>query len=297
MKDEMRMTQLMNTIEIFNVYYFLYIGFATVLTLLSVLYLDHQSIRFKKRFIVSLIIINFVVHFLKVFIYPYTLVDHVWTKVTFENVSASTVLLFPLLYIIKNQTLKDYMVIIGIYAGLIPFLYPADVISPIFNGTTYIGERPAFLLENIRFYFAHYILFLVSFLMLRYQVHRVSVKRFYKIPFIFIGVLLILFLNELVITFFGGVPVEYLFDPSKRNPSFIFGIKDSFEGLSRFMGILVPRFMEVTHPTYGFTFFIPVVWMILPVLFFGGILVIVFYAVFDKQFLHSIHIKRIERKH
>ncbi len=273
----------MNTIELFNFYYFLYIGILICMTFVISLFLDNQSLRFKKGFILGLIIFNFVIHFLKIFIYPYTLIDHVWTKVTFENISAATILLFPYLYVSKNKTLKDYMIIIGLSAGLIPLIYPADAMSTMFNGTIHIGERPVFMLENIRFYTAHYILFLVAFLMLRYNIHIVSFKRALKIPLIFIGVLVLLFINELLITYFGGVPFENLFDPNKRNPSMIFGIKDGYEEISVLLKVFVPKFMEITHPVYGFTFLVPVIWLMIPLYIYGSMIIILFYVIIDRK--------------
>ncbi len=79
------MGKLMEQIQLFNFYYFLYIAIAVLFTIISVKFLDHKTDKFRRRFIFSLIMINLIIHFLKVVIYPYTLVDHVWTKVTFEK--------------------------------------------------------------------------------------------------------------------------------------------------------------------------------------------------------------------
>ncbi|HAX03676.1 MAG: hypothetical protein A2Y45_08845 [Tenericutes bacterium GWC2_34_14] len=282
----------MDSIQIFNFYYFFYIVLGIFITWIIIKIVDQKSNELKRKFILSLIIINFLIHFLKIFVYPYTLVEQVWTKVTFENISASTILLFPFFYITNNKTIKDYMIIIGLFAGIIPFLYPADAISTVFNGTINIGTRPAFMLENIRFYVAHYFMFLVSFLLLRYRIHTVSFKRAHKISLIFVCILILVFINELLVTLLGGSPVEHFLDPSKRNPSFIFGVKDGFDGLGKLFGILVPKFMETNHPLYGFTYFIPVLWLIIPIFVYGNLIVILFYLIVDykniSDYLHQI---------
>jgi len=273
----------MEQIQLFNFYYFLYIAIAVLVTILSVKFLNNKTDQFRRRFIFSLIMLNFVIHFLKVVIYPYTLVDHVWTKVTFENICASSVLLFPLLYFTKNKTLKDYMVMVGIASGVITFVVPLDAMSSIFNGSISIGPRAPFLLENIRFYFAHYLLFLIPFLMMHYKMHEISIRRAYRAPFMLILIFLIIFINELVITALGWVPKEHLFDPNRRNPSFIFGPKEQFSGLGMIAGIFVPSFFMLTHPVYEFTFYIPVLWLVLPTIVYGGIIAFILCLIYDKE--------------
>ena len=273
----------MGQVELFNFYYFLYIAIAVFITILSIKYLKHKSDRFRHWFIFGLIMLNLTIHFLKVLIYPYTLVDEVWTKVSFENICAVSVLIFPFLYFTKNKTLKDYMVMVGMASGIITFIAPLDAMSDMFNGTIYIGPRSAFMLENIRFYFAHYLLFLIPFLMMHYKMHELSIKRAYRAPFMLMLILIIIFINELVMTAIGWVPKEHLFDPNKRNPSFVFGSKASFSGLGMVIGVLVPSFMMLTHPVYEFTFYIPVLWLTIPVMIYGGMISLTFCLIYDKE--------------
>ncbi len=270
-------------VEIFNFYYFLYIFIALSLTVLSVKFLKNKTDQFRSRFIYGLILLNLAVHFLKVFIYPYTLVDEIWTKVSFENICAVSVLLFPFLYFAKNKTLKDYMVMVGMASGILTFIAPIDAMSSVFNGSILIGPRPAFMLENIRFYSAHFLLFLAPFLMMHYKMHEISIRRAYRAPFMLMTVLLIIFINELLMTFLGWVPKEDLFNPEKRNPSYIFGVKSQFTGLGLVIGIIVPSFFILTHPIYEFTFYLPVLWLILPVIIYGSMIAILFCFIYDKD--------------
>ncbi len=273
----------MGQIQIFNGYYFLYILSAIAITILSVRFLKNKSDRFRHWFIFGLIMTNFAVHFLKLLIYPYSLVDEIWTKVSFENICAASVLLFPFLYFTKNKTLKDYMVMVGMASGIITFVAPLDAMSDFFNGTIFLGPRSAFMLENIRFYFAHYLLFLVPFLMMHYKMHELSIKRAYRAPFMLLFILLVIFINELIMTAIGWIPKEHLFDPNKRNPSFIFGSRSSFTGLGLMVGIFVPSFMILTHPVYEFTFYVPVLWQIIPVMVYGGLISLTFCIIYDKE--------------
>lgn len=273
----------MGQVQLFNGYYFLYIFIAFGLTILSVKFLKNKTDRFRHWFIFGLIMINLAVHFLKVLLFPYSLVDEVWTKVSFENICAVSVLLFPFLYFTKNKTLKDYMVMVGMASGIITFIAPLDAMSEFFNGTIYIGPRSAFMLENIRFYLAHFLLFLVPFLMMHFKMHELSIRRAYRAPFMLLLVLLLIFINELMMTAIGWVPKSDLFDPNKRNPSFIFGARSSFTGLGLFIGLLVPSFMMLTHPVYEFTFYIPVLWLVIPTMIYGGAIALIFCMIYDKE--------------
>ncbi|MCF7930974.1 MAG: hypothetical protein K9L02_05665 [Acholeplasmataceae bacterium] len=264
-----------------NIYYFLYILIAIIITVLAVVFLRNKSQRFRHWFIFGIIMLAFTIHFLKIFIWPYTTVEAIFTKVSFENICAVSTLVFPFLYFTKNKTLKDYMVMVGMASGIITFIFPVDAMSEYFNGTI-IGYRSAFNLEVMRFYFAHYLLFLIPFLMMRYQMHELSIHRAYRAPLVLILVLVLIFVNELIMTLFNWVPKEDLYDPSKRNPSFIFGVRGDLTGLGLFLGIFVPYFMRV-HPLTGASFYWPVIWLIIPAIVYGGLMVLIFMFVYDYQ--------------
>lgn len=271
----------MPMVQMGNLYYFMYIAIAILLTIIAVRFLNNKNQKFRYWFIFGLIMVAFSIHFLKIFIWPYTTVEHVFTKVTFENVCAGSTLLFPFLYFTKNKTLKDYLIMVGMASGMLTFIFPVDAMSDYFNGG-YLGARGAFNLEVMRFYLAHFLLFLVPFLMMRYQMHELSFKRAYRAPLLLILVLVIIFINELVITALNWVPKEDLYDPSRRNPSFIFGVRGDLTGLGIILGIFVPSFMRI-HPLTGASFFWPVIWLMIPALIYGGLFVLIFMFIYDTK--------------
>lgn len=271
----------MPLVKMGNIYYFLYIFIAIILTVLAVAFLKNKSQKFRYWFIFGLIMVAFSIHFLKIFLWPYTTVDAIFTKVSFENICAVTTLIFPLLYFTKNKTLKDYMIMVGMASGMITFIFPVDAMSEYFNGEV-IGFRSAFNLEVMRFYLAHFLLFLVPFLMMRYQMHELSIHRAYRAPLVLILVLVLIFVNELVITMLHWVPKADLYDPSKRNPSFVFGVRGDLTGLGLFLGIFVPYFMRV-HPLTGASFYWPVIWLIIPAIVYGGLITLIFMFLYDAQ--------------
>ncbi len=280
----------MASVEMFNFYYFLYLAIALCITVLSVRLLKNKSDKFRFWFIFGLIFMNFSIHFLKIFIFPYTdpyFVPSRIVKVSLENICAVSVVIFPFLYFVKNKVLKEYMVLVGLLSGLLTLLYPVDTFSETFNAVPIEGiyTKTAFSIETIRFYITHFTLFLSTFLMLHYKIHELSIKRAKWMPFILLGVLFIIYGNELLLSAFGLVPQgSQMYAPDGRNPSLIFGVKnlDSMVGIGNFIKFLVPRFLTV-NPFTGEPFFWPVVWMLIPVIVYGNILAITVNFIYDKE--------------
>ncbi len=280
----------MAVVEMFNMYYFLYLLIALSLTLISVRLLKYKSNKFRFWFIFGLIMANFAIHFLKVLIYPYTdpyFVENRWVKVSFENICAVSVLTFPILYFVKNKIFKDYMVLVGLVSGMLTLFYPVDTFSSTFNAVSIEGVyvKTAFSLETIRFYTTHFLLFLIPFLMLHYKMHEISIKRAGYMPFILMGTLSLIFVNEWVLSLFGLVPQGMdMFNPDGRNPSLIFGVKnlDTLVGIGNFIKVLVPRFLTV-NPFTGESFFWPVLWMFIPVLVYVNLMAIFVNFIYDKE--------------
>jgi len=268
-------------VKMFNLPYFIYIAAALLLTWVALRFLDKKSEKFRYWFIYGLILFNLFVHFAKTLIYPYTTLGfpEIITKVSFENICAVSALLFPVLFFAKNKTLRDYMVMVGVASGIITFIYPIDAISSLFNAVE-IGVKPAFSLEVIRFYFSHYLIFLSPFLMLHYKIHELSFKRAYRAPFMLLSILVIIFINEALITLFGWVPKEQFFDPQHRNPSFIFGVRGDLSGLGMVLGVLVPGFFRFNPFFSGHAYF-PVLWLLFPALIYGSIIALIFMLVYD----------------
>ena len=271
-------------VEFGNFYYFVYIGIALFLTILFVMFLNNKSDHFRKWFIFGIIMFAFIVHFLKIFIPPYSThvpSNEILTKVSFENICAVSTLAFPFLYFTKNKTLKDYMIMVGMASGILTFMFPVDAISDYFNGKQ-IGQKTAFSIEVIRFYTAHYILFLAPFLMMFYKMHVLSIKRAFRAPFVLIAVLFIIFINEVIMTWIGWVPREELFNPEFRNPSFVFGIRGDLTGIGAILGILVPVVFR-SNPMTGEAHFWPVIWLILPTIVYGTLISLIFMVIYDKE--------------
>jgi len=269
----------MHIVQMGNIFYFIYIFAFIALTILSLIFLRNKSQKYRNSFIFALAILNLFIHFAKIFIYPYTTVEFIWTKVSFENVCAVSALTFPFAYYVKNKTIRDYMILVGMTSGIITFIFPVDAMSNYFNGAL-LGYKEAFSLEVIRFYTSHFLIFLVPFLMMHYKFHTVSIKRAYRAPLMLILVLVTIYINELVITALGWVPKEQLYSPDYRNPSFIFGVRGDLTGLGAILGVFVPMFLRL-HPVTGEVFYWPVIWLVMPALIYGSIFTLTYMIIYD----------------
>ncbi len=278
----------MPVIEIGNVYYLMYIGIIIALTALAVVLLRHRSKRFRYWFVFAIIMTNLAIHFLKLLIFPYNdpyYVEHIWMKASLENICAASVVLFPFLFFTKNKVLKDFMIMLGMASGILAIAFPADAIGETFNAVPILYTKGAFDLETIRFYSTHFLLFLAPFLMMRFKMHQLSIKRMIYAPMLLVGLLFILYFNEILLSQLGWVPSgKEMMNPSGRNPSLIFGVKDSqsLTGVGLLLKVLVPHFLTV-HPLTGETFYWPVVWMIGPIMVYGSLISFMFSLVYDQQ--------------
>ena len=100
-------------------YILIILGLFLVIFLL-IIFTKHRSYKFNYWFIFSILMLNFVLHFLKIFLpfenyfygLPYSLL-----RISLENICAVSVVVFPFIYLSKNNYLKDVMIIVGIMSG------------------------------------------------------------------------------------------------------------------------------------------------------------------------------------
>lgn len=258
--------------------YFTVLFLGVIITMAVSKFLNNKSKVFISRTIFIILIIGLVTHFMKPFFYPYTEMEYPLVKLTFENICAVSILTFPLIFKSKSELLKDYMVIFGIISGVISFILPVVIL-----------DHSVLSFEFARFYIVHFVIFLAPYLMARHNVHQISIYRVIKIPLVLMGVLFIIFINELVVTALGWVPVEELFDPSKRNPSIIFGLGElpellpkEIKPLTVILTGITPNFMMNTWLLPKGAYW-PVIWMIGPAFVYGISLSVLVLYYFDKE--------------
>jgi len=246
----------MPVIEYFNFYYFLYLALAFGLFFGLYFLLRHKSASASKWVLFSILLLSFVLHFLKLFdeFYqawmPYSI-----RTITPENICAVSVLIFPFFFLSKNPLLKDYMFYVGIFSGIGATVLPIDVIG-----------RSAFEFETFRYHFSHALLWIIPLLMVVLKLHTLDYKRIIKVPFIFYLILCIILVNEVILIGAGFVNADILFSREIRNHTLIFGPLAEVEFIGVIFNTLTPEIFRTVPigPNVGEVFYWPIVWLIIP---------------------------------
>ena len=163
--------------------------------LITILYflLRKKSQKTQSNFILTLLIISFIIHFLKLLLPEYKdYLPYSLSSITFESICAISTLTFPFIFVSKNKYLKDYMVTIGIVSGIITLLLPLETISNNF-----------FNLENIRFFFAHFVILTSSLFMYLFKIHKLEGHFLKNSIIIFLIAILIMLVNNCIFIYFA----------------------------------------------------------------------------------------------
>jgi hypothetical protein len=253
--------------------YFLYIAIMVALTVFLDLLLRKRSDRTKSMVLFVLLLSAFLLHFLKIVMVEryQTGLPQSWRYASLENICAVSVVVFPWIFLSKSTTLKDYMVIVGTLSGLAAFLIPTEG----------LGKEP-FEAGVIRFYYSHFIIFVVPFLMARWKIHRISLRRVFVLPFLVYGVMLLVLANEFVLNAIGIVDGSFeLYRTAEfRNSAFVFGIPEILSDFKPYVYALTPK-VFLSDPVTGAAVHWPIIWAVVPLYIYGIVLASVTCFVFE----------------
>jgi hypothetical protein len=177
-------------IQLFNFWYFLFI-FLSVGGFIGLYFLlKNKSQLIIKLVLISLMAFALVLHFMKGLFPPYSLNYEIHLRDSwFINICGANIALFPLILLSKNKHLKDYMFYIGVISGIIAIFYPIDPIQKV--------DQSAEWIDVLRFYLHHNLLWYSPLLMVLLKIHTLDYKRVWSTPFIFLGVMLFIMLNQI----------------------------------------------------------------------------------------------------
>ena len=177
-------------IQLFNFWYFLFI-FLSVGGFIGLYFLlKNKSQLIIKLVLISLMIFALVLHFMKGLFPPYSLNYEIHLRDSwFINICGANIALFPLILLSKNKHLKDYMFYIGVISGIIAIFYPIDPIQKV--------DQSAEWIDVLRFYLHHNLLWYSPLLMVLLKIHTLDYRRVWSTPFIFLGVMLFIMLNQI----------------------------------------------------------------------------------------------------
>lgn len=220
-------------VKLFNFWYFFFIIFSAIIVVGLYFILKNKSEKTKKIVLLSILFFNLALHFLKLLFPPYsTNGDKAMHDVWFVNICATSVLLFPFLFLSKSKTAKDYMVFLGIISGFLALFYPTEAINK--NVATF---------DLWRFYICHIIIFAVPLLTVLLKLHKLDIKRIWKMPICVSAMLLFIICNQVLQSELGIISLrnDDIFNVNFANPSLIWGPTD---GVAVLFSWLTPDFMK-----------------------------------------------------
>ena len=248
-------------IQMFNIWYFLWL-FLSVGGIVGLYFLlRNKSTRTQKIVLFSLLAFGLLLHFLKVYIPPYS-VDEArkWRDAWFVNICGANIALFPFLFFSKNKYVKDYMFYIGVLSGIIAIVYPQEPLAK----SNQIGE----FWDIVRFYYHHWMLLAVPLLMVLFKQHTLSYKRIHSAPIGLLLLMLFIMLNQIFQSELGYIPLRNadIFDTHYKNSSYIWG-PGTDDAIGGFLKLFCPKFFtKIPVGQYaGQTKYWPWFWMIFPV--------------------------------
>lgn len=249
-------------IAMFNGWYFFWLLLSAGAMVGLYFLLRNKSTRTQKAVLFGLLAFGLLLHFLKVYIPPYSVNEARKLRDSwFVNICGANIALFPFLFFSKNDKVKDYMFYIGVLSGLLALVYPEEPIAKV--------DQLAEQLDIVRFYYHHWMLLAVPLLMVLFGHHKLSYKRILSAPTGLLLLMLFIMLNQIFQSELGFIPLRdrsEFFGIGYKNSSFIWG-PGTGNAIGDFLALFTPKFFK-TVPVGEFagqTKHWPWFWMIVPV--------------------------------
>jgi len=274
----------------FNFWYFFWLILAAGATAGLYFLLRNRSVKLQKTVLFALLVVGFLLHFLKVYIPPYSIDEARMLRDSwFVNICAANIALFPFMFFSKNEKIKDYMFYIGVLSGLIALFYPQEPMAKV--------DQLAEQLDIVRFYFHHWMVMAVPLLSVLFKHHKLSYKRVFSAPVGLLLLMLFIMLNQLFQAELGFVPLHSennFLGIGYKNTSYIWGpgVNDA---IGSFFAIFTPEiFKTVPVGQYaGQEKYWPWFWIIVPVFLLVTPLSFLLCMIFDgKNFVSDVKAKK-----
>ena len=271
-------------IAMFNGWYFFWLLVSAGAVVGLYFALRRASAVTQKAVLFGLLAAGFLMHFLKVYIPPYSVDEARMLRDSwFVNICGANIALFPFFFWSKNDKIKDYMFYIGVISGLIALFYPQEPIAKV--------DQSAEQLDIIRFYYHHWMVLAVPLLMVLLGHHKLSYKRILNAPTGLLLLMLFIMLNQIFQSELGFIPLrdrENFFGIDYKNTSYIWG-PGTNDAIGEFLAWFTPPVFK-TVPVGEFAGQIkywPWFWLITPVYILVTPLSFMIAMIFDHKSLYE----------
>ena len=254
--------------------------------------LRKKSAATQKAVLFGLLAAGFVMHFLKVYIPPYSVDEARMLRDSwFVNICGANIALFPFFFWSKNDKIKDYMFYIGVLSGMIALFYPQEPMAKV--------DQSAEQLDIIRFYYHHWMVMAVPLLMVLLGHHKLSYKRILSAPTGLLLLMLFIMLNQIFQSELGFIPLRdrgNFFGIDYKNTSYIWG-PGTNDAIGDILALFTPDFFK-TVPVGEFagqTKYWPWFWLITPVYLIVTPLSFLMALIFDHKAL-AMDVKALKQR-
>jgi|GEM_PF-736093 len=272
-------------LELFKLWHFVFLGgvtaFFVVFTIFCAIFLRNKK-RASKIVVLVLLLTATALHFLRL-AFPSSMADASGVRlihyITPESICAFNAIVFPFFFLFGGRRLKDYMFYVGVFTCVVSVIYP-----------TIIGNK-AMEFDTWRFFLMHEILAFVPIIMIITGQHKIDWRWSWVSIYILLGVITIIFANEVMLAATGLIVHEdfaEIFERNGRNIAMIFGPAKELEGLMWFFNALTPPFFRtapvdvpIMDLAKGDVFWWPIVWVIIPGTVLFGVFFFALSLLFD----------------
>ena len=277
-------------IEMFNGWYFFALALSIGSTVILYHYLKRKTEKTQKRILFAILVFALILHFVKFLFPPYSMDEaRLLRDSWFINICGANICLFPFLFWSKKDWVKDYMFYLGILGGFIAVVYPMEPLDKV--------NQEKEILDIIRFYVHHTILWSVPVLMAKLGIHKPSFKRVWSAPSGLMLLMLFIMLNQIFQSELGFVPLRGndIFAIGYKNTSYIWGPDDA---IGDFIANFCPKIFTIipVGPHAGEEKYWPLIWLVVPAFLILTPIAFLMSLIFDHE-AFSKHVLKTYRKY